>query len=370
MNSMGAAQFPPRLLGLQAMRGVAALMVVLYHSGTLFAVHTGEVLWGNFFRAGFAGVDIFFVLSGVVIYWIHHGDCAQPEKAKVFVVKRCVRLLPVYWVVVMLKTIKDGVVLAPGALISAVFLLPAFPYYINVAWTLSYELLFYGCFLLCIIIPSKAWCVLPLACLCLSGLIGPYFVSQNLISSEALRFVLSPHLLEFLAGVLVAWRIRSRPRMHPTVAYILSLAGLLCLLVGSILLTQTANALAATPGTAAHDLAELGPNVYVDASAYIFGFASALGIAGIMGLEINGRLAAGRWQFFVFLGDISYSLYLTHGFLLNVLLEHRVVGKWLVAQPALLVIAWVAAMGLAWLSYRCVERPAQYFGRYILRRYV
>lgn len=51
---------------LQLLRGIAAMLVVFYH-GT----HT-ELL--NIFKLGYMGVDLFFVLSGFIILYIHFSD--------------------------------------------------------------------------------------------------------------------------------------------------------------------------------------------------------------------------------------------------------------------------------------------------------
>ena len=354
---------------LQAIRGVAAAMVVLYHTGTLFAVHTGEVLWGNVFRAGFAGVDIFFVLSGIVIYWIHGRDFARPERAGAFVAKRALRLLPVYWVVVLLKALKDPAAATASTLGAALLLLPVQRPFITVAWTLSYEVLFYLLFGLCIVLPRRRWALLPLGVMLVLG-VGNWPWSLGTgpgVGDVALRFLFNAHLLEFLMGVAIAWFLRSRPVPPRAGAAGLALLGGAGFVLAAFLTTASSNGLAAVSSVTAHDVAELGNNPWVNVSPYVFGIPAALCVAGVMALELGG---VQRWplqRVLGGLGDISYSLYLVHGFVIHALLGHARLGPWLHANTWGLVLVWAVAVGLATLSYRLIERPSLALGRRYLQ---
>ena len=61
-------------------RGIAVLMVLLRHAGC--------------FYTGWAGVDIFFVLSGFLITGILRTSRAQPFYWRRFYIKRATRILP------------------------------------------------------------------------------------------------------------------------------------------------------------------------------------------------------------------------------------------------------------------------------------
>src|ERR1700690_1319738 len=93
-----------RLLSIQAARGVASLAVIFYHAGGGVALpqYVGFIPLGGFFNFGHAGVDFFFVLSGFIIYFVHHRDIGHPASLPRYTWRRLTRVLPIYWVVTAL----------------------------------------------------------------------------------------------------------------------------------------------------------------------------------------------------------------------------------------------------------------------------
>jgi peptidoglycan/LPS O-acetylase OafA/YrhL len=94
-----------KLLGIEAVRGVAALLVVLFHAGRLLSgpKDYGSLPLGGVFDFGRAGVDVFFVLSGFIISFIHARDVtsdAGPRRRRLatFARKRLLRIYPSYWI--------------------------------------------------------------------------------------------------------------------------------------------------------------------------------------------------------------------------------------------------------------------------------
>src|ERR1700722_1960142 len=87
---------PGRILELDGLRGVAILVVV---SGHYFAVPgTGmtSFLNGYWFRLGWTGVDLFFVLSGFLIGGILLEVRASPRYFKTFYIRRFFRVMQLY----------------------------------------------------------------------------------------------------------------------------------------------------------------------------------------------------------------------------------------------------------------------------------
>jgi exopolysaccharide production protein ExoZ len=349
---------------LQVLRGVAAAMVVLYHTGTLFAVHTGHLLWGNVFRAGFSGVEVFFVLSGLVIFWVHGSDIGRPERARSFVFRRGFRLLPVYFVVVALKALKDPSAVALSTLLAALLLLPAYPPFVNVSWTLSYELFFYGMFLLWILLPKGRWSVLPMGVMLLLALLPAPQVPAGSVLHDWLRFLFNPHLLAFIFGVAVGWLLRRFGPAPSGLAFALTAAGLLAFVGAAWWGTHLSIQAMGNPSRSAYELAELQSNWVFDAGVLCFALPAALLIGGLLSLELRGLLRIPLRRPLAWLGDISYSLYLTHGFVIHLFLSRVEFRAWAVTSPAILALVWAAALLLAWLFYRLVEVPSIRLGRH------
>src|SRR5664279_788566 len=167
---------PGTFRGIQALRGIAAVMVVVHHS-TLFwsrvtfalARTAGPpVVW-----SGAAGVDIFFVISGFVMAITTAGTSGESHPARKFLGRRL--------------------------LTRSLFLVPGdSPLVVGVAWSLSFEVFFYLLFALalaCKVVPVRLLTPLMLGLV----LIG-YFHSG---SSPVFAMITAPMLLEFLAGVII-----------------------------------------------------------------------------------------------------------------------------------------------------------------------
>lgn len=140
---------PHRLLEIDALRGLAALAVVLFHYTTrfseLFQVEgTPTVRFAN----GFYGVNLFFIISGFVIFM----TLEKTAKPMDFVVSRFSRLFPTYWVAIFLtlaithllglpdKLVGLGTALANMLMVHGLFRVAHVD---GVYWTLEVEMLFY-----------------------------------------------------------------------------------------------------------------------------------------------------------------------------------------------------------------------------------
>jgi len=84
------AQKDNRILELDVLRGIAAIAVVIYHN-TWFIKHEGPA-----FNYGKTGVELFFMISGFVIFM----SIGHVKKGSDFVVNRVARLYPAYWLCV------------------------------------------------------------------------------------------------------------------------------------------------------------------------------------------------------------------------------------------------------------------------------
>jgi peptidoglycan/LPS O-acetylase OafA/YrhL len=141
-----------RLTELDALRGIAALMVTVYH----FLL--GRVNHDSVMKFGTTGVDLFFVISGFVIFM----TIERCTTAKEFIVSRFSRLYPAYWICVTLTFLLILLALQLGFHqdqknnLPTVFVvnLTMLQHYFNIRdldgqyWTLTVELVFYVLMLL------------------------------------------------------------------------------------------------------------------------------------------------------------------------------------------------------------------------------
>ena len=88
---------------LDGVRGCAILLVLATHlaSGTAAASGFDDVVLRTL-RAGWIGVDLFFVLSGFLITGILLDSRQDPRYFRVFFARRALRILPLYWLYLLL----------------------------------------------------------------------------------------------------------------------------------------------------------------------------------------------------------------------------------------------------------------------------
>ena len=86
---------------LQVYRGIAAVLMVMFHLKEMSAKRLNQVTFFNLFQAGSRGVDYFFVLSGFIMVYVHRSAIGKKDLAKSFLVKRAVRIYPIYWIVTL-----------------------------------------------------------------------------------------------------------------------------------------------------------------------------------------------------------------------------------------------------------------------------
>jgi exopolysaccharide production protein ExoZ len=334
-----------RLEGVEAGRGVAALLVVLYHA----ALHVegdvpgSVVLWG-LPHFGHAGVDFFFVLSGFIISFVHRTDLGRPERLGHYLERRFTRVLPFYWLVLSFLLLDTWLLHRaqfPGVreVLSNVLLLPqAKDQIVGGAWTLVFELTFYLVFAIAICsrrigaVVLCAWAVLVAA-----GL----FLNPSSLSA-ALVVATSPFCIEFFLGIGAAVVLSRR-----TVPF----SGLL-LTIGLI-------------GFALAGLCEVAGFLYgFGATARLaYGTCSFMVILAVVERERSGRLKVPR--FMAVLGRASYSVYLVHLIAIGITFKFLSMAVPLAPSWAFPVWALLCSMGLTAgvLASIWVEQPVIRFVR-------
>ena len=334
-----------RLGWLQILRALAAAGVVVAHIGLDVQVvneRLGTRL--EFWNLNWVyGVDIFFLISGFIMLRSSLDDFGKPGAASDFLLRRIVRIAPLYWILTLLlalggtlsPNLLNGGLAGPDVLATSMLFIPydraraGIAPLLGVGWTLNYEMFFYVLFAAAMLLPRKFGLPALFATLIGLSVSGAVFHFE----AAALSVWTDPLLLEFLMGMGVALLSRQAPAPPPKLAIALLTAVALALsaLVLFRWLPLTPRALFA--GIPAMLLVTLGVYFPQPRHSRLFTFGEVL-------------------------GDASFSLYLSHLFTIRLVRElyvHAIGTALPVAFFALL--AFLSAQYAAVLIYRHVERP-------------
>ena len=327
-----------KIVNIQALRGVAALMVLVAHLHHYEGEHGAHVPGGMFWVLGNAGVDLFFVISGFVMVTVSSGRFGREREAPRFLIRRAARIYPLYWcfslVILPLYLLRPGMVNAGGGnqkiILWRSFLLypQQAPPLIAQGWTLSHELYFYLVFA-CLLMLSESW-LLPL-CVLWGALVS--FGSVKLdMSIPTINVIANPLTLEFIAGCFIAVAAR---RGLPRWGLPILLGGSALLVIGGLHTTEL--------GTAwQRDL--------------YFGIPAVLIVLGSVAMESRGSTAP-RWL--IVSGDASYSLYLSQGLILAAIARTawKVLPAGIGSNAIILAAMAIAAVIGGFCCYFLLELP-------------
>lgn len=308
---------------LQILRFVAAAMVVYVHAAQTAFVTTGSVglVPYNIAGLGLTGVDIFFVISGIVI-----AKTAPGLTPAQFAWRRIRRIVPLYFVC----CIPAVLVAAPAGfgwreLVATFLLWPATDVMtaplLDVAWTLSFEMLFYASATL--VLFNRWWIV------ALAGLYVAAFCIRQ--SAPIFQFLGNPIIIEFLFGVAIA----RAPKLNVGIPAIFAGAALL-LLAGVLGLAPVGGTLDFLRGD---DTLR---------RVVVCGIPAAIIVYGTMQI----RTAPSVWTY---LGDASYALYLVHTFMITPL--QALWTKFPIPADAIIAIGLITSVLFAWRVHELVEKP-------------
>lgn len=324
------------ILSIQIMRGIACILVVLFHISVKGSQYGNGALQG--FSIGCAGVDMFFIISGYIM-------CISTVDRHLnfyqFSLLRIKRIIPLYWLTTTAALViyfyNPAVINTSGgetSIWASYFLIPNGKKYLNaIGWTLSYEFFFYIIFAFFINKGTyKAiWgSSITLLILVVVGLLFNY---------DGLLFQFSTHMvyIEFVFGMGLFYLIdRKVIRLNPTY-------GIALIILGSLLLAL-----------------ELFFKMPVQHKwrGVTWGIPMLLVFLGLLSLEeFIQRGASVVRTLFLEIGNSSYSLYLIHPFILSGTARCL---KWLnmTSNPYLFtVILLIISVVMGHLVYLYIEKP-------------
>jgi len=299
--------------GLDALRGVAACMVVLFHLHLLLKVPLPGYLGfvGTTFELG---VPLFYMISGFVMYH-QYFDAAHGEGfARRFFVKRYARLFPLYGVMLVLVSLSWGIDWAylPTYLSLTFGFIPgASDGGVPASWSIGVEAVFYLLFIPMVLALRSRMALM----IALGIAVGLAFTMQYALETTPHPFwypATNPVLYApyFRAGAVVFLQIRFGQRPSLALARLLVVLCPVLLAFASFLEWPQ---FVGTPLEAGFRLLAL-PRAF-----NLFLFLPAFGLLLYVVAMVPPRIAVNRLT--EFLGKISYSIYLIHVYLLTTLIK-------------------------------------------------
>ncbi len=298
---------PRKLEILESLRGIAALLILTYHTTSLFRLKFNQSFLFSFFSFGDSGVDFFFTLSGFFLALSSLKLIGKREEAKNFLLKRVFRIYPLYWTInlfiipiyFLIPSFGRGHERNIAVIIKSILLFPQDKLPIlSVAWFLSHIIFFYLIFSTLIFFKSKIpgriialWIALSI-CFLLADIVTEPSLRDN--TNYLLVFIFSYYNLEFIFGFAIGLLIQNF-RMKERTSLTILLIGCLTFLCFGFLKTNLFQS-------------EINIPQYYDFFAY--GLSSTLIVGGAAFLEIRKKIAVNKS--FLILGAAAFSIYLTH----------------------------------------------------------
>jgi peptidoglycan/LPS O-acetylase OafA/YrhL len=356
-----------KLDALTSMRFVAAAMIVIGHASLVFGsigiqipVPTGQ------------GVSFFFVLSGFILAY-NYPNLANASQIRHFYLARFARVWPLHaftcilWIGLIYKFDRtyfpglEGV----GRLLANIFLLQAWvPFkdwslsFNGVSWSLSAEFFFYACFPFLIAAWKRSWHWL---------FLGQVFVVVAMVSIGhfwslppedeyrgigllgVLYFNPLVRILEFTIGITTAQIVRQVSGARISISswqwFVLELAAILGVVM-SLLSAASFSGLSNTLGTSV-------AYYFTREGLWLF-WAILIGVFALSHGPITRLLSA---RFPVFLGEISFSLYLCHSLTIHYLLPYtdKILSYGLIGY----LLFWAFCLFFSSLLFIGVESPGR-----------
>jgi exopolysaccharide production protein ExoZ len=290
---------------LQCCRGIAAVMVLMAHANLMI----NKKMFSGAFIIGWSGVDFFFILSGFIIYYISSRYVGKPGALSAYLSKRLIRVYPVYWLYtlgfltlnyLLLKFIGKGIIdwisLDFTGVLRSLLLYPThvskgeMPI-IPVAWTLSFEIIFYIIFGVYILTIKKTFQFIIIVWMLFVALSSCKIIDVTL--NPLLSTICNAKNIEFIYGCIIAeLTLRNKILENRSIALSIFIAGIVLLTISWI-----------------NEMTHF--SYFPKMDSLNFGIPYSLIIYGLISLETSNSNSKTK-RLLVYLGDASYSIYLIH----------------------------------------------------------
>lgn len=343
-----------RLDFLDALRGLAALYVVIYHMILIPEPDLGVPYWARLIaHNGGTGVTLFFVVSAFSLFYTMPKRLREPRPWVSFFIHRIFRIAPLFYLWIVLTLIRDWVVFdathgAGDILASLSFTFNLVPQgqqgFVWASWTIGVEMLFYAIFPLFYVFARNKWQAITLTLSLLVAwtavkAVTAYFPADPASIEAFLQWSFLKHLPVFACGAIAYHLFVVDGRIVP--------------MSGDVGTALTVGAVTLYVGLLNGWLpAIFGDQYYWQAVVYTM---LLLGLAAAPLRAVVNRFTS-------YLGRISYSLYLSHP---TIILLLSPVYAWVYRHGLPLSIAFLACMAVtvgtaivvSEITFRAIEDP-------------
>lgn len=331
------------LISVQLLRAVAAWLVVCSHYIQLFPTsHLLDNGWDEYGWLGHFGVDLFFVISGFIMF---HSLANRHYGATEFFVKRLTRIVPAYWFFTLLMALLYQLYSSefsytawnwPSLLESLLFISNENPAGIGnyplltVGWTLGYEMFFYALLSLCILTCGRFYFLTSASILVALPLLWNEHWLFGSLASQKLLYA-------FVYGLALGYAYTRLKNIPPRLLYALGA----CLFALAMLFVAVSHPFAGE--------IQIGGNEKRPLLAFLL-IGSALCFEPAL-----SQIKFKAFAWLRYLGDISYSTYLLHTLVIGIFLHY--IGKPNSAPEELLLLLAASSVIalLSHLSFKHIE---------------
>lgn len=347
----------PQLQILQIIRIIAAMSIALAHINRITQIHFNRNL--GFVPAVFGdwGIDLFFVLSGFIIFYVHSDDFAKPQIVKSYLIKRFIRIYPIYWILTLViipvififPDIGGGYERDFEYIVKSFLLIPqAYSPLLFLGWTLIHIIRFYLFIALMIWLKKNLGIILMVTFILFTLLL---FIAPKELDNPLTNYLFSPFNIEFLLGFFGAYIMKlSKNTLQRT--YILTS------LVIYLILFLTFFPYILNKITDPQILLQSFNNpLMIRERVWLLGipFAIIITSLGIFEKKYSLKLPG----IFLYLGDASYSIYLSHYMFIYIFILMLTASGLSASNYLSLImsIVFLLSIGGGCIFYSVLEKP-------------